>query len=100
MFVVFLKFSANKAQASEFMAGHNQWIQCGLEDGVFLVVGSLQPNLGGSVIAHNTSLSSLQHRVDEDPFVAHNIVTAEIFEIDPKKTDTRLAFLLDRHEEE
>jgi hypothetical protein len=44
-------------------------------------------------VAHNTSLSELQSRVDEDPFVAENVVTAEIMEIEAARTDERLAFL-------
>jgi len=94
MFIVFLKFSENKGKAGDYMDGHNQWIKQGFEDGVFLLVGSLQPNLGGSVIAHNTSLSALRERVKNDPFVAENIVKAEILEIEPKKADDRLNFLI------
>jgi hypothetical protein len=45
-------------------------------------------------MAHNTSLSDLQNRLNEDPFVAANVVSAEILEISPAKTDPRLAFLL------
>ncbi|MFV2044957.1 MAG: YciI family protein, partial [Anaerolineales bacterium] len=88
------KFSENKSKAGEFMEGHNAWIQKGFEDGIFLLVGSLQPGLGGSVIAHNTELSELQERVNHDPFVAENIVSAEILEIDAKKADERLSFLV------
>ena len=94
MFVVLLKFSENKSKAGEFMEGHNQWIKSGFDDGVFILVGSLQPNLGGSVIAYNTSLTELQDRVNKDPFVVENIVSAEILEIDPKKADDRLNFLI------
>jgi len=94
MFVILLKFSENKSKAGELMEGHNEWLKRGFEDGVFLLVGSLQPNLGGSVIAHNTSLSELNERVKEDPFVAENIVSSEIFEIEPKKADERLNFLV------
>lgn len=94
MFVILLKFSENKNKAGEFMEGHNQWIKSGFDDGVFILVGSLQPNLGGSVIAHNISLSELQDRVNKDPFVAENIVSTEILEIDPKKADDRLNFLI------
>ncbi len=94
MFVILLKFSENKSKAGEYIDGHNQWINQGFEDGVFLLVGGLQPNLGGSVIAHNVSLSELQKRVKNDPFVAENIVSAEILEIDPKKADERLNFLV------
>ena len=94
MFIVLLKFSGNKSQASHFMEGHKDWIKRGFEDGVFLLVGSLQPGLGGGIVAHNTSLSALQSRVNDDPFVAENVVSAEILEISPSKADERLAFLL------
>ena len=94
MFIVLLKFSGNKGQASQFMDGHNEWIKHGFDDGVFLLVGSLQPNLGGGIVAHNTSLSDLQTRVNNDPFVAKNVVSAEILEIMPSKAEERLNFLL------
>ncbi len=94
MFIVLLKFSANKGQASQFMEGHKEWIKRGFDDGVFLLVGSLQPNLGGGIVAHNTSLSDLQSRVNGDPFVSENVASAEILEITPSKADERLEFLL------
>jgi uncharacterized protein YciI len=95
MFIVLLKFSDNKGNASQFMEGHKEWVQRGFDDGVFLLAGSLQPKLGGGVVAHNTSLPDLQSRVNTDPFVAENVVTAEILEIAPKKADPRLGFLLE-----
>ena len=94
MFIVLLKFSGNKGRASQFMEGHKEWIQRGLDDGVFLLVGSLQPNLGGVIMAHNTSRSDLQSRVQGDPFVVENVVSAEILEITPATADERLKFLL------
>jgi len=95
MFIVLLKFSDNKDQASQLMEGHKEWIKRGFDDGVFLLAGSLQPNLGGGIVSHNTSLSDLQSRVNDDPFVAENVVSAEILEITPAKADERLKFLLD-----
>ena len=95
MLVVLLKFSANKAQAGHFMEGHKKWIKRGFDDGVFLLAGSLQANLGGGIVAHNSSLSDLQSRVNDDPFVAEDIVSAEILEITPSRSDERLKFLLD-----
>ena len=94
MFIVQLKFSGNKDQAGEFMAGHNAWLKQGFDDGVFLLAGSLQPNLGGGIVAHNTSLSDLQDRVNADPFVAEDVVRADIVEFTPAKADARLNFLL------
>ena len=94
MFVVLLKFADNKDESSQFMEGHKDWIKRGFDDGVFLMVGSLQSGLGGAIMAHDTSLADLQTRVNDDPFVAQNVVTAEILEIEPARTDERLAFLL------
>ena len=95
MFIVLLEFSDNKSRAGRFMNGHREWIKRGFDDGVFLMVGSLQPNGGGAVLAHNTSLAELQGRVEDDPFVAENVVNADVIEIAPSKTDERLEFLLD-----
>jgi uncharacterized protein YciI len=75
------------------MEGHNAWIKRGFDDGVFLLTGSLQPKLGGGILAHNTSLPDLQARVNDDPFVIRNVVSAEILEITPAGTDERLDFL-------
>jgi uncharacterized protein YciI len=94
MFVVLLRFSENKARAGEFMEGHKAWIKRGFDDGVFLLVGSLQPNAGGGIVAHNTSLSALQDRVNDDPFVAGKVVSADIVEITPSRAVAPLQFLL------
>ena len=93
MFIVLLKFSDNKDQASQFIEGHKAWLKRGFDDGHFLLAGGLQPKLGGGIVAHNTSLSELQNRVNDDPFVANNVVQAEILEITPSITDERLKFL-------
>lgn len=93
MFIVLLKF-ADKAKAGPLMEGHKEWIKQGFDDGVFLLVGSLQPNLGGAILAHNTSLPDLQARVNADPFVAEKVVTADILEITPARADERLKFLV------
>ena len=95
MFIVQLKFSNNRGQASQLMDGHKAWLKQGFDDGIFLLAGTLQPNLGGGIVAHNTTMSALQSRVNDDPFVAEDVVSAEIIEITPSKTDERLAFLLD-----
>jgi uncharacterized protein YciI len=95
MFIVLLKFSDNKDQVGQFMEGHKDWIKRGFDDGVFLLAGSLQPNQGGGILAHNTSLTDLQSRLNDDPFVAENVVSVEIIEITPSKAEKRLIFLLD-----
>ncbi len=96
MFVVLLKFSTHKHLAGQYMDGHNTWVQRGFDEGVFLLVGSLQQGMGGSILADNTSLEHLQQRLAEDPFVSEQVVAAEILELTPNKSDPRLAFLLAR----
>ncbi len=94
MFVVLLKFSANKANASQFMDGHNAWLRDCFEKGIFLLAGTIQPKLGGAIIAHNATLEKIQEIVKQDPFVAENVVAAEIIEITPSKTAAQLSFLM------
>ena len=94
MFIVLLRFAAQRARAGEFLEGHKRWLQRGLDDGVFLLAGSLQPQAGGAILAHGLSPQALRGRVEEDPFVAENVVSAEIHEVTPSRVDERLNFLL------
>ena len=94
MFAIFLKFAENRPKAPEFMDAHKAWIKQGFDDGVFLMVGSLQPSMGGAVLAHGVSRDEIETRVNEDPFVVEGIVSAEILEISPARADQRLDFLM------
>ena len=79
------------------MAGHNEWIAQGVGDGVFLVVGSLRPEGGGAIIAQGEDRALIEARVAADPFVREGVVTVEIQEVAPARTDERLSFLLDTY---
>ena len=94
MFIILLKFAANRERAGEFMDGHNAWLKQGFEDGAFLLAGSLQPGLGGAVIALDASREAIQARVVVDPFVENGVVEAEILEIAPGMAEERLQFLV------
>lgn len=93
MFIVLLRFATNRSKAGQFMDGHKAWLKRGFDDGVFVLAGSLQPNLGGAILARDISLPLLQSRVNDDPFVAENVVGAEILEIAPSRADDRLSCL-------
>lgn len=93
MFVTFLKFAENRAAAPEFMAAHNDWIAQGFADGAFLCVGSLLPAAGGAIIANGESRADHDARIAADPFVVQGIVTAETYEIDPKRTIAAIDFV-------
>ena len=94
LYIILLKFSDNKTSAGSFMESHKTWISEGLKDGVFLMVGSLQPNAGGVVLAHNVTQNEIETRVALDPFVIENVVTAEILEVTPAKASQHMQFLL------
>jgi uncharacterized protein YciI len=94
MFVILLRFSANESQAAQFMEGHKRWLQRGFDAGVFLLAGTLQPKLGGAIVAQGPSLPELRARLEDDPFVAEGIVSAEVLEIAVSRADERLEFLL------
>lgn len=94
MFIVFLRFSAGRDQAGQLMQAHRDWLKRGFDDGVFLLAGSLQPQAGGMVLASGVTLAQLEERVSSDPFVAEDVVQAEIVAVTPSKVDPRLEFLL------
>lgn len=94
MFLVLLKFAEHKSKAGQFMDNHNEWIQRGLDDNVFLVIGSLKPAMGGAILADAVSLDELQLRVNQDPFVAEGVVSPEIIEFTPHTATETLQFLL------
>ena len=94
MFIIYLRFAENKSKAAEFMATHKAWISQGIAEGVFLIVGSLKPEGGGAIIAFGEDHARIAARVATDPFVRERVVTAEIQEVTPNRTDERLAFLL------
>lgn len=94
MFIILLKFSTNKASAGQFMDAHNAWLKDGFAQGRFLLAGTIQPKLGGAILAHNATLEQIQAIVREDPFVSEGVVTAEIIEIMPSKAVPQMEFLL------
>ena len=94
MFMTLLRFSDNRAAASEFMAAHNAWIAQGFDDGVFLCVGALAPAAGGAIIATGEARADHDARINADPFVIHDIVTAETHQIVPKRVTPALKFLM------
>ena len=94
MFIIQLKFSTNKANASQFMDGHNAWLKDGFANGIFLLAGTIQPKQGGAILTHNATLEHVQTIIQADPFVAEGVVTAEISEITPSQAAPQLEFLL------
>ncbi len=94
MFIILLTFSRNKSMAGQFMAEHNRWVKRGIADGLFLLAGSLQPGLGGAILAQATDRETLGQYLAEDPFIREDIVDADVLTVAPSMADERLHFLL------
>jgi uncharacterized protein YciI len=94
LFIIILRFGPNRSQAGQWMAGHNQWIQQGLDAGVFLMAGALDNAQGGVVLAGNADSAEVQSRVWQDPFVVHGVVTAEVHAVTPSRLSAGFADLL------
>ncbi|MDZ7937821.1 MAG: hypothetical protein U5M53_05890 [Rhodoferax sp.] len=95
MYIIFLKFGPNRAQAGQWMAEHVQWIQRGIDSGNFLMAGSLDNAQGGVVMAANMDRAEIEHQIGLDPFVIHNVVTADIQAVAPSRLAPGFAAVLD-----
>jgi uncharacterized protein YciI len=94
MHIVLLKFGPNRSQAAQWMAGHKEWIEKGISDGVFLLAGSLENAQGGALLAVKLSKAEVTALVEEDPFVTHQVVEPEIVSIAPSRMVEGFASLL------
>lgn len=98
MYIIFLKFSENRKNASHYLAEHKKWLSDGIEDGTFLMAGSLGKGLGGTVLAFRGPRAAIEARVSEDPFVRAKVVEAEIHEYTLSVTAEAFQFLLTQEE--
>lgn len=92
MFFVTLKL-IDKERMAALMEAHKDWIQKGFDEGVFLAVGSMTPEPGGAILAHNTSRQDLEARVQADPFVVQGVAEPNITQVQVMRTDARVTFL-------
>lgn len=98
MHIIILKFTGNRHNAALHLPGHKAWLARGLEDGMFLLAGSLGSDFGGAILARAVSPAKIQDRVNEDPFVRENIVSAEVLEFSPSVASEGFQFLLEQED--
>ena len=94
MYIVFLRFAQNRAQAGQWMVEHNKWLADGFASGGFLIAGSLENSQGGILIARDMDQAALLERVRQDPFVMHGVVAAEIHGFKPSRLPEGLETLV------
>lgn len=85
MYIVFLRFSQNRAQAGQWMAEHNKWLADGFASGDFIIAGSLENSQGGLLVVRDMEQSALLEKVRQDPFVMHGVVAAEVHGFKPSR---------------
>lgn len=93
MYIIVLKLGGDRDKAGALMEAHKAWIAKGFADGVFVLVGTIRPSLGGVLLALSQTKQDIEARVALDPFVAEGVVSAEILEVAPGRVDERLALL-------
>jgi uncharacterized protein YciI len=99
MHIILLKFAGDRQDAALHLPGHKAWLARGLEDGTFLLAGSLGSDLGGAILARRISPATIRDRVNEDPFVREGIVSAEVLEFSPSVASEGFQFLLGREDD-
>ena len=95
MLIILLKFVPGRQPTAAAMAGHRAWLKRGFDDGVFLLAGTLNGDVGGGILAMGTSRDAITLRLQEDPFVVEQVVKPELIAIELGRADPRLAFLLE-----
>ena len=95
MYLISLKFGANRSQASQWAPAHMEWVQGGIDSGALLLAGSLENAQGGVVLAAQMSREALTRWLDDDPFVANSVVTPEIHPVTPSRMADGMAALLE-----
>ena len=79
---------------AQMLIRNRKQIQRGIDDGVFLMTGSLDGGAGGAVIATGLDREALDVRIQDDPFVRHRVVVPEVRTILPSRIAPQLAAVL------
>lgn len=94
LFIVYLRFGPNRADAGRWLAGHKLWLRQGIDDGAFLMAGSLDDAQGGVVLAAGHDRAQVLARVEQDPFVTHGVVRTEVHAVAPSMMAPALAAVM------
>jgi uncharacterized protein YciI len=93
MYIVLLRMTPQRDRAAAVSGQHKSWIEQGIADGVFLLAGTLEPKLGGVLLADGLSREALDARIALDPFVQVGAVEPEVLTVTPSMAHERLRTL-------
>ncbi|WP_316504127.1 YciI family protein [Klebsiella michiganensis] len=80
---VTLTYLTQPDSISSQLDAHKQWLVRGFKEGKILFAGPLSNHAGGYILFQGDSVSEIQNYLQDDPFIIHNIVDAEIMGIEP-----------------
>jgi hypothetical protein len=92
---IILMHLVDGSKAPAHVDGHKDWIRQGFADGLLFYVGGRRGGGGNAMIANGGTPEELRSRVDQNPFVANGVVTAEIIELDTTMSDPRMGFMVE-----
>lgn len=93
MYIILLRMTPHRDRAAAVSGQHKAWIERGIADGVFLLAGTLEPKLGGVILASGLSRAELDARIALDPFVEVGAVEPEVLSVTPSMLHERLRTL-------
>ncbi|CCN33755.1 conserved hypothetical protein [Vibrio nigripulchritudo SO65] len=94
MFVVSLKLTGAMELAKQHMQSHKAWLDEGIKNGTFILVGNLKPGPGGALFVQGINREELEAKLSEDPFVREKIVEVSIIEIEAHTASDSLNCLI------
>ena len=83
LYAVTLKYLAHPDAISAHLDAHKQWLVRGVKEGKILFAGPLSNYAGGYILFQGDNISEIQHCLQDDPFIIHNIAGAKIMGIEP-----------------
>ncbi|HTH16034.1 MAG TPA: YciI family protein [Magnetospirillum sp.] len=95
MFIVLLTYTVPLDRIDSVVDAHRRWLDGCYAEGVFLASGSQIPRTGGAILAHQVTRARLEALLAQDPFAQAGFATYQIVEMEARKADPRLDFLVE-----
>lgn len=84
-FAVFIKYLESLDKIKSVQEVHRNLLQSGVEKGIILVSGPIEPRTGGIVIMRSQSMEDVKKFFNEDPYLKNNYAEYTFFEFKPGK---------------
>jgi uncharacterized protein YciI len=95
MFVILVNYLKPLAEIDAHLEAHRRFLDDGLASGYLLAAGARIPRTGGIILAKAPTAQHLHAYLNEDPFSKLGLVSYEVLEFKPVKSDPRLQAILD-----